>query len=88
MAEKEKQPYQDDGRVVANMDLQGTPWQRDPCESMQKKEERRSLRELNLTAKERRAILLGALSVVLPIIIAFGILYFIAFLLLDLLWLR
>ncbi len=45
------------------------------------------LMELDLTWKEKRAMILAAYSVVLPIAMTFFVVYFFAFLLLDYFWL-
>ena len=83
-----KDSIEDDGRTIANMDLEGTPWARKGGSSRRKKEKRNELGELNLTPKEKRAIFWGAMSAVMPIAIAFVVLFFLAFLILDLVWLR
>lgn len=83
-----KDSFEDNGRTIVNMDLEGTPWARKSRSSHHRKGEGNELKDLNLTPKERRAIFWGAMSVVIPIAIAFVVLYFLALLILDLVWLR
>lgn len=78
---KEKSPWEDDGRTLANMELPGTPWQAPP------KEEKRSA-PLDLTAKERRALMKAA--VLLACKLGFLVLgaFFLLLLFLRFTWLR
>jgi hypothetical protein len=81
-----KEEFVDDGRTIADMDFEGI-----------RKKSKLSLRslqrptehtQLNLTRGERKAIVLGALQGILPIVFAFVFLYFLAFLMLDIFWIR
>jgi len=57
----------DDGRTIANMNVEGFAWYRSPKSI----ESKRKLLELNLTKKERRAMILGALLAYFPYYLAF-----------------
>lgn len=90
MPNRKQKPLEDDGRAVANMDFEGTHWSRQRYAGTPSRytEHKKQFIELNLTRKERRAMIFGALSAVFPIAAAFLILYFLAFLLVDLIWLH
>lgn len=87
MKQYKKTPYKDDGRTIVNMDLEEI-MNNKKCIAEKMSKANSSLRDLNLTPRERRAMLLGALAAVFPVAAAFGILFFLTFLLLDLLWIN
>lgn len=78
---KMKDKYIDDDITIANMNVEGMPWYRPEKEKIKQKE----LNDLKITKKERRAMILGALSAYLPIILivlsAYTIIYIILLLL-------
>lgn len=61
--EKKKEQFIDDDITIANMNVEGMPWYRPEKEKAKHKE----LSGLNISKKERRAMVLGALSAYLPI---------------------
>ena len=65
MADLKKLPPEDDGRTVADMNVEGFKWYRPKNDTYEA--ERKKLRELNITPSERRAMIKGALSVMLPV---------------------
>jgi uncharacterized membrane protein YdbT with pleckstrin-like domain len=62
-AKKKKTDIVDDGRTIADMNVDGMPWYK--SEKMIKSKQK--LLDLNLTKKERRAMIFGALFAYLPI---------------------
>nr|WP_307992201.1 hypothetical protein [uncultured Niameybacter sp.] len=89
----EKQPIKDDGRTIANMNVPGMPW----YSGVEHNRARQNEEEIQgsfqkepvvLTRGEKKAIIKGVMSAILPLILAFGIGYFLIFLFLDLVWLR
>lgn len=92
MARKKKEPFYDDGRTIASMNVPGMPWNGGgPLEkpSTQKihEEPRKPMGDLMLTKEEKRAMCKGALAAVVPIAAIFALAYFGIFLFLDLVWL-
>lgn len=81
-----KERFVDDGRKIADMNVEGMPWSMRL--STKKEQKATELEQLNMTRGERRALVMGAISAVLPLLLAFAGLFFLAFLLLDLLWLN
>ena len=80
MADPKKRPPEDDGRTIADMNVEGFKY--DAHEA-----ERQKLRELNITPRERRAMIKGALAVMLPV--ALGVMLCVAALfMIAYLWLR
>ena len=81
MADPKKRPLEDDGRTIADMNVEYRP-KHDAHEA-----ERQKLRELNITPRERRAMIKGALAVMLPV--ALGVMLCVAALfMIAYLWLR
>lgn len=64
---KPKQKFVDDGRVIASMDSEYITGYK----SRKSRENRKAIREANLTRKERWAIYKAALSAVLPVFCMF-----------------
>ena len=88
-----KQPIKDDGRTIANMNVPGMPW----YAGVEHNKIRRNEQEMQnsfqkeaivLTKGEKKAIVKGVMSAILPLILVFGLGYFLIFLFLDLVWLR
>ncbi len=86
MTKPNKDGFKDDGRRIANMDLEGTPWAR-KSNSHTENGTKKEFEKLSLTRKERRAMILGAIGAILPIALAFIGLYLLALFILDLIWL-
>lgn len=62
---KNKKKYDDDdGRTVANMNVDGMPWYQPNKEENDKK--RKKIEELKLSRKEKRAMIMGAYLAYLP----------------------
>jgi len=81
---KRKTPPEDDGRTIANMDLEGMPWRRGPLS----RKPRFASPPPDLTPQEKRAAIGGMLKAVFPIGAAFLVMFFLLLLFLDLTWLR
>ena len=64
---KPKEKFEDDGRVVADMDCE----QITGYKSKKQREQQRALREMDLNRKERWAIYKGALQQFMPIFLMF-----------------
>lgn len=88
-----KQAIKDDGRTIANMNVPGMPW----YAGTEGKQVRQNEHEIKsnfqqepvvLTKGEKKAIIKGVMSAIVPLILAFGIGYFLIFLFLDFVWLR
>ncbi len=82
---KKKKVYDDDdGRTIANMNVDGMRWYNPKKE--EENEKKRKVKELKVSRKERRAMILGAYLAYLPafLCILFG--FTIVALLLWLLW--
>ena len=79
MKRKKKEYADDDGRTVANMNVEGFKW----YVSDKEKKNREGMRGLNLTKKESRAIMKGAflayLTAFLMIIIGFSVAFLIIY---------
>ncbi len=61
---KKKVYDDDDGRTVANMNVEGMRWY-DPKKE-EEKEKKRKVKELKISRKERRAMIIGAYLAYLP----------------------
>lgn len=82
MKKKEKQKFEDDGRVVANMSFEGTPWENAPRSSSNGKAAPPSARSSEpLDTKQTFSAIGGALLAALLIGFAFvgGLLLFLLF---------
>lgn len=85
MTEKDKkQRQQDDGHTVADMNVPGMPWYMDK----KYKQSKKNIYGIELTRRERWALVRGILSVVVPIGLLFVGAYAIFMLLLQWLWLK
>ncbi len=85
MGKKDKKlPVEDDGRTIADMDLEGMPWRRGPVS----RKPRFASPPPDLTPQERRAAIRGMLKAVFLIGAAFLVMFFLLLLFLDLAWLR
>jgi len=79
MNKKDKKKFEDSGVSFTNMNVPGMPW-------YDKKAKRGAHEEINLTRKERRAIIWGALLRTLPALLVIAFSFTLAFLLMYL-WL-
>ncbi|HEY8395868.1 MAG TPA: hypothetical protein VIK96_03730 [Bacilli bacterium] len=83
MSKKKKKEFQDSGVTIADMNVEGMPWYRSKKEQKLAKE----LKDLNITPKERRAMIRGAYRAYLPLllfillgyVLAFVLIYFLIF---------
>jgi len=91
-----KERFKDDGRTIASMDFDKVPYGM-PGYKLKKTRQNETSNEIrefshetkvHLTKKERFALLIGLYQVIIPIVLLFVTLYFIAFLLLDIFWLK
>jgi hypothetical protein len=64
---KKKAEYIDDGRTIANMNVEGLKW----YVPEKHKRAKNQLTDLKITKAERRAMIIGALQVILPLALAF-----------------
>ena len=82
MARKRKVYDDDDGRTIANMNVEGMPWydraQRNRTETGELKPQ--------MDRSQRRATMFGAVLAALLIALVFGIGYFVIILLMDTFW--
>ena len=85
MKRKKREPFVDDGRTVANMNVPGMPWHLDGPKVPGEKEN--ELEHLKLTKGERRALIQGVLMTVMPIAFIFVGAYFLIFLFIHFVWL-
>lgn len=78
---KKKVVYIDDGHAIADMNVEGFSWyNKQKFKKFNK--DRQPLVDLRINHRERIAMILGALSVIMPIVIIMGLLYGGVFLLL------
>ncbi len=82
---KKKKYDDDDGRTVANMNVEGMRWY-DPAKE-EKAEKKRKVKELKVSRKERRAMIWGAYLAYLPMFLCILLSFTIVMLLLWL-WMR
>jgi len=64
---KKKQYDDDDGRTIANMNVEGMPWYEANKEEKDKKKQQ--MEDLRITRKERRAMIWGAYLAYLPMLL-------------------
>lgn len=78
---KTKEYTDDDGRTVANMNVEGMPWyvERRPTSDVQPEK---------LTARQTWSMIGGVLSAALLVAAAFGLVYFLFICFCDFVWLR
>lgn len=85
---KKEKKLKDDGRTVANMDIDGMPGHIPQRKRHKQTKAQQEWAKIKLTRKERRAMFWGALLAILPWVLLYGGLFFLLLLLLDLFWLR
>ena len=92
MADKDKKSNKkdtiDDGRTIANMDIDGMPGHIPQRVRKKVGKKQSEWAKLQLTRKERRAMFWGAVMAVLPWVLIYGAAFFTLLLLLDYFWLR
>lgn len=65
MCKKKKKKYDDDdGRTIANMNVEGMRWYNP--KKKEEDEKKRKIKELKISRKERRAMIIGAYLAYLP----------------------
>lgn len=75
-----KKDHDDDGSVIANMNVEGMPWYEKP-ETLQKKAR---LKNIQVSREERQAMIKGAFLAYLPMMLVILISFAVVFLLLFL----
>lgn len=81
---KKKTEFVDDGRTIANMNVEGLPW----YISKEAYKSQTQLQELHITKEERRAMIRAAIGMMIPMLVIITLSFFGVFLFLDLVWLR
>lgn len=77
---KQKDYNDDDGRTIANMNVDGMPWYDEKKE--EKEERRKKMQDLKITRKEKWAMIKGAYLAYLPMFLAIMVSFIIIMLLL------
>jgi len=85
MAKRKREYDDDDGRVIANMNVEGMPWYRP--DNLKKKEDSSS-EPVKLTREEKRAYRAGAMKAGLVLCLIFSVAYGLFILFCDLIWFR
>ena len=86
MARNKKKPsFVDDGRTIANMNVEGMPWY---SEAKNKPENKGKNDFTDLTFKEKRAMMRGILGAALLIAALFLLVFFLFILFCSYLWLK
>lgn len=68
---KKKESFVDDGRVIANMNVEGMPWYRGvPETSAQQKNEKKE-QPIELTGREKAAMMRGVMAAALLVAVVF-----------------
>ncbi len=79
MSRKRKQYDDDDGRTIADMNVDGMPWYNG-------REDKDRVAREQLSFRQRATALMGVLAAVLLIAAVFGVVYFIVILLMTRFW--
>lgn len=74
--------FKDDGRTIADMNVEGMPWYNPH------KKNTASSEPLHLTRAEKRAMFMGIMSELIPLVLTIVVVFTLVFLALDLFWLR
>ena len=86
MAKNKKKPsFVDDGRTIANMNVEGMPWY---SEQKNKPENKGENDFMDLTFKEKRAMMRGILGAALLIAALFLLVFFLFILFCSYVWLK
>ena len=83
MRDKRKEYPDDDGRTIADMNVEGMPWF-DPRKKSGFVPE--GVQRAELTPAQRRRVIWGALCAVGLVMLVFGVVFFLAILGMDLAW--
>lgn len=70
MKKKKREPFIDDGRVIANMNVEGMPWYKGVPDTSDTNTSKEQI-PIELTAKEKRAMMRGVMSAALLITFIF-----------------
>ena len=81
---KKKRTHQDDNRTIANMNVEGMPW----YQSEKDVQKRKAINDLQITRKEKWAMLWGAFIAFLPVFLIIIGSFIVVYLLLYLLFFR
>ena len=82
MSKRKHEEFEDDGRTVADMNVDGMPWY------LEKKEKQPEPEKIELTKEESRAMMAGILKATLLVTLAFGVGLTVFILLCDLVFFR
>ena len=82
MGKRQREEFEDDGRTIAEMNVDGMPWY------LEKREKQPEQEKLELTKEEGRAMMRGILKAVLLVTLAFGVGLTLFILLCDLVFFR
>ena len=82
MGKRKREEFEDDGRTIADMNVDGMPWY------LEKKEKQPEPEKIELTKEESRAMMGGILKATLLVTLAFGVGLTVFILLCDLVFFR
>lgn len=82
MGKRQREEFEDDGRTIADMNVDGMPWY------LEKKEKQPEPEKIELTKEESRAMMGGILKATLLVTLAFGVGLTLFILLCDLVFFR
>ena len=82
MGKRKREEFEDDGRTIADMNVDGMPWY------LEKKEKQPEPEKIELTKEESRAMMAGILKATLLVTLAFGVGLTVFILLCDLVFFR
>lgn len=67
MGKRKREEFEDDGRTIADMNVDGMPWY------LEKREKQPEQEKIELTKEEGRAMMAGILKATLLVTLAFGV---------------
>ena len=82
MGKRKREEFEDDGRTIADMNVDGMPWY------LEKREKQPEQEKIELTKEEGRAMMAGILKATLLVTLAFGVGLTLFILLCDLVFFR
>ena len=82
MGKRKREEFEDDGRTIANMNVDGMPWY------LENREKQPEQEKIELTKEEGRAMMGGILKATLLVTLAFGVGLTLFILLCDLVFFR
>ena len=82
MGKRKRDEFEDDGRTIADMNVDGMPWY------LEKREKQPEQEKIELTKEEGRAMMAGILKATLLVTLAFGVGLALFILLCDLVFFR